>query len=140
VGLFLPSWSAEDRVRAYGVFGNMPYYLGHVREDAGLAENVLDLILMRDGLLHEEARLLLDIELPDASAYFSGAVLAIASCKWTDGKMPVAEKTKLEALATHLRPDDPPALHLFSRSGFEQPLLEAAAADPRLNLVGVEQM
>ena len=57
VGLFLPDWSAEDRVRAYGVFGNMPYYLGHVREDTGLAENILDLILMRDGLLHEEARL-----------------------------------------------------------------------------------
>ena len=71
VGLFLPGWSAEDRVRAYGVFGNMPYYLAHVREDAGLAENILDLILMRDGLLHEEARLLLDVELPDAASYFS---------------------------------------------------------------------
>jgi uncharacterized protein len=71
VGLFLPGWSAEDRVRAYAVFGGMPYYLAHVRGDASLAENILDLILMRDGLLHEEARLLLDIELPDANAYFS---------------------------------------------------------------------
>lgn len=294
VGLFLPAWSAEDRIRAYGVFGNMPYYLAHVREDAGLEQNILDLVLMRDGLLHEEARLLLDIELPDANAYFSvlraiaagqtrvsqidsrtgigdtsrvsqmldqlqrlwlvrkelpvtvrnpersrqsfyritdpylrfwfrfvlsaqgrltdaegarrhleryvlprldefvaspafeevcqewlrrevdaaavgwwwgkvremrgaglrdtnreldavavdedGAVLAVASCKWTDGEMPAAERTKLEALATHLRPDDPPALYLFSRSGFEQPLQEAAAVDSRLNLVGVEQL
>lgn len=82
----------------------------------------------------------IDRELDPVAVDEDGAVLAIASCKWTDGKMPVAEKTKLEALATHLRPDDPPALHLFSRSGFEQPLLEAAAADPRLNLVGVEQM
>lgn len=71
VGLFLPGWSAEDRIRAYAVFGNMPYYLAHVRPEASLAQNVLDLILMRDGLLHEEARLLLDVELPDASAYFS---------------------------------------------------------------------
>ena len=294
VGLFLPSWSAEDRVRAYGVFGNMPYYLGHVREDTGLAENILDLILMRDGLLHEEARLLLDIELPDASAYFSvlraiaagqtrvsqidtrtgigdtsrvsqmldqlqrlwlvrkelpvtvrnpersrqsfyritdpylrfwfrfvlpaqgrlidaagarrhldgyvlprldefvaapafeevcqewlrdevdaaavgwwwgkvrelrdaglrdvdreldavavddeGAPVAVASCKWTDGKMPAAERTKLEALARYLRPDDPPALYLFSRSGFERSLREAASADPRLNLVGAGEL
>ncbi|HZK15749.1 MAG TPA: ATP-binding protein [Solirubrobacterales bacterium] len=294
VGLFLPSWSPEDRIRAYGIFGNMPYYLAHVREDAGLADNILDLILIRDGLLHEEARLLLDVELPDANAYFSvlraiaagqtrvsqidsrtgigdssrvsqmldqlqrlwlvrkelpvtvrnpersrqsfyritdpylrfwfrfvlpaqgrladaegarrhlegrvlprldefvaapafeevcqewlrrevdaaavgwwwgkvremrgaglrdidreldavavdddGAVIAIASCKWTDGEMPVAEKAKLEALGAHLRPDDPPALYLFSRSGFEDPLHEAAAADPRLNLVGVERL
>jgi AAA+ ATPase superfamily predicted ATPase len=70
IGLFLPGWSAEDRIRAYGVFGNMPYYLAHLREDATLAENILDLVLMRDGLLHEEARLLLDIELPDANSYF----------------------------------------------------------------------
>lgn len=71
VGLFVPEWSAEDRIRAYGVFGNMPYYLAHIRSDVGLAQSILDVILMRDGLLHEEARLLLDVELPDASAYFS---------------------------------------------------------------------
>jgi len=294
VGLFLPEWQAEDRVRAYGVFGNMPYYLAHVREDAGLAENVLDLILRRDGLLHEEARLLLDVELPDANSYFSvlraiaagqtrvsqidsrtgigdtsrvsqmldqlqrlwlvrkelpvtvrnpersrqsfyrltdpylrfwfrfvlpaqgrltnaegaqrhlddhvlprldefvaapafeevcqewlrrevdaaavgwwwgkvrelreaglrdtdreldavavdsdGAPIAIGACKWTEGAMPASELTKLRALAEHLRPEDPPALYLFSRSGFDSGLQEAADADPGLNLVGVEQL
>jgi uncharacterized protein len=294
VGLFLPGWSAEDRVRAYGVFGNMPYYLAHVREDTGLAENILDLILMRDGLLHEEARLLLDVELPDAASYFSvlraiaagqtrvsqidsrtgigdtsrvsqmldqlqrlwlvrkelpvtvrnpersrqsfyritdpylrfwfrfvlpaqgrltdadgarrhlqghvlprldefvaspafeevcqewlrgeldaaavgwwwgkvrelrgaglrdtdreldavavdeeGVPIAVASCKWTDGEMPGAEQRKAEALAAHLRPDDPPPVYLFSRSGFERSLRDAAAADPRLNLVGVGEV
>jgi len=71
VGLFLPDWTAEDRVRAYAVFGNMPYYLSRVRPDASLEQNILDLVLMRDGLLHEEARLLLDVELPDANTYFS---------------------------------------------------------------------
>jgi AAA+ ATPase superfamily predicted ATPase len=71
VRLFLPSWGVEDRIRAYGVFGSMPYYLAHVREESGLAENIFDLVLMRDGLLHEEARLLLDMELPEASTYFS---------------------------------------------------------------------
>ncbi len=289
IGLFLPGWSAEDRIRAYGVFGNMPYYLAHLREDVPLAENILNLVLMRDGLLHEEARLLLDIELPDANSYFSvlraiaagqtrvsqidqrtgigdssrvsqmldqlqrlwlvrkelpvtvrnpersrqsfyritdpylrfwfrfvlpaqgrladaagarrhlegrvlphldefvsapafeevcqewlrretdaaaagwwwgtvremrsaglrdvereldavaidddGEPITIGSCKWTDGPMPATERDKLEALAAFLRPDDPPALYLFSRSGFAQALLEAAAGDPRLNLV-----
>jgi hypothetical protein len=295
IGLFLPGWSAEDRIRAYGVFGNMPYYLAHVRGEVDLAQNTLDLILMRDGLLHEEARLLLDVELPDANAYFSvlraiaagqtrvnqidqrtgigdtsrisqmldrlqrlwlvrkelpvtvrnpersrksfyritdpylrfwfrfvlpaqgrladaasakqhlegrvlpqldefvsapafeevcqawlrqetdaaavgwwwgrvremsgttmrdvdreldavavdddGEVIAVGACKWTDGKMPPSERDKLESLARHLRPEgECPSLFLFSRSGFEGPLEEAAARDPRLRLVSVAEM
>ncbi len=71
VALFLPEWSAEQRIAAYAVFGNMPYYLAQVRPERSLAENILELILMSDGLLHEEARLLLEQELTDAAGYFS---------------------------------------------------------------------
>jgi hypothetical protein len=71
VSLFLPSWSAEDKVAAYAVFGNIPYYLAHIRAQDSLEENIVSLVLRADGLLHEEARLLLDQELRDASAYFS---------------------------------------------------------------------
>jgi AAA+ ATPase superfamily predicted ATPase len=295
IGLFLPGWSAEDRIRAYGVFGNMPYYLAHVRSDVNLAQNILDLILMRDGLLHEEARLLLDVELPDASTYFSvlraiaagqtrinqidqrtgigdtsrvsqmldrlqrlwlvrreqpvtvrnpersrksfyritdpylrfwfrfvlpaqgrladaagakrhlegrvlpqldefvsapafeevcqewlrnetdaaavgwwwgkvreqretgprdvdreldavavndeGAIIAAGSCKWTGGEMSIAERNKLLALTARLQPEgEPPSLFLFSRSGFAEELEDAAADDPRLRLIGVEEL
>jgi AAA+ ATPase superfamily predicted ATPase len=71
VGLFLGEWSAEDKIAAYAVFGHLPYYLAHVRAADTLAENIKNLVLMPDGLLHEEARLLLDQELSDSSAYFS---------------------------------------------------------------------
>ena len=71
VALFLPEWSAQDRIAAYAVFGHMPYYLSHVRSEESLHENILNLVLMSDGLLHEEARLLLEQELTDASGYFS---------------------------------------------------------------------
>ncbi len=71
VGLFLPRWSAEDRIRAYAVFGHMPYHLAQIRPQRTLAENVLELVLQPDGLLHEEARLLLDQELTNASGFFS---------------------------------------------------------------------
>ena len=71
VGLFLPDWSPADRIGAYAVFGHMPYYLAHIRPDRTLAENILDLVLMPDGLLHEEARLLLDQELSGSSGFFS---------------------------------------------------------------------
>ena len=49
----------------------MPYYLAQIRPRESLAENILNLILMSDGLLHEEARLLLEQELTDAAGYFS---------------------------------------------------------------------
>ena len=81
-----------------------------------------------------------DGELDAVAVDDEGAPVAVASCKWTDGEMPAAERTKLEALARYLRPDDPPALYLFSRSGFERSLREAASADPRLNLVGVGEL
>jgi AAA+ ATPase superfamily predicted ATPase len=71
VALFLPQWSPEQRIAAYAVFGSMPYYLAHIRPEQDLAENILNLILMSDGLLHEEARLLLEQELTDAAGYFS---------------------------------------------------------------------
>jgi uncharacterized protein len=71
VALFVPQWSAEDRIAAYAVFGTMPYYLSHLRPEESLQENILNLILMSDGLLHEEARLLLEQELTEAAGYFS---------------------------------------------------------------------
>jgi AAA+ ATPase superfamily predicted ATPase len=67
VRLFVPEWSPQDQIAAYAVFGNMPYYLAHIRPEQSLAENILDLILMDDGLLHEEARLLLELLLCPAS-------------------------------------------------------------------------
>ena len=71
VALFLEDWTAQEKIAAYAVFGNMPYYLAQIRPRESLAENILNLILMGDGLLHEEARLLLEQELTDAAGYFS---------------------------------------------------------------------
>jgi uncharacterized protein len=71
VALFVEDWTAQEKVAAYAVFGNMPYYLAQIRPEHDLAENILNSILMSDGLLHEEARLLLEQELSDAAGYFS---------------------------------------------------------------------
>jgi AAA+ ATPase superfamily predicted ATPase len=297
VALFLEDWTAEERIAAYAVFGNMPYYLAQIRPEQSLAENILNLILMSDGLLHEEARLLLEQELTDAAGYFSvlraiaagqtrvsqiaartgvrggaarvsqmldtlrnlwlvervipvtvvnpersrqsfyrivdpylrfwfrfvlpyqdrlidaggterhltarvlpqldefvsspafeevcqqwllgeldGAAsvgrwwgkvremrgrdlrdidreldvvavddvsraIALGSCKWTAGKMPYSEKTKLDALATYLLGDaDPPPLYLFARSGFDRRLAAAAEQDPRIHLITPDEL
>lgn len=94
VGLFLPSWSAQDKIAAYAVFGHMPYYLSQVRAEESLSENILNIVLMPDGLLREEARLLLDQELPDASSYFS-VLRAIAA-----GQTRVSQMAQRTGLST----------------------------------------
>lgn len=76
--LFFPNWSAEDKIRAYAVCGGMPYYLEQFDPALPLEENILRAIFYRDGVLHEEARLLLHEELPEPARYFS-ILRAIAS-------------------------------------------------------------
>jgi hypothetical protein len=91
---------------------------------------------MRDTALRD-----IDRELDAPAVNDDGEAIAVASCKWTAGEMPASEWDKLKALAAHLRPTgDPPSLFLFSRSGFEEPLREAAATEPRLRLVTPEEM
>lgn len=68
---FVPSYSAEDKVRTFAVCGGMPYYLATFDDALSVEENILRNILYRDGLLHEEAELLLHQELPDPLNYFS---------------------------------------------------------------------
>jgi AAA+ ATPase superfamily predicted ATPase len=69
--LFVPGYSAQDKVRTYAVCGGMPYYLERFDDRLSLADNILLHILYRDGLLHEEAELLLRQELSDPHNYFS---------------------------------------------------------------------
>ena len=69
--LFLPRWSAEDRIRAIRRLRPHAVLLAQIRPQRTLAENILELVLQPDGLLHEEARLLLDQELTNASGFFS---------------------------------------------------------------------
>lgn len=69
--LFYPRWSIGDRVRAYAVWGGMPYYLGQLDSRAGVRDNILRTTLSRDGVLREEARLLLFQELSEPRLHFS---------------------------------------------------------------------
>ncbi len=70
---FLPRWSSEDIVRAYAVFGGMPYYLDMLDTTATLAENIERHVLAPDGLLRQEPRFLFaqHSDLREESVYFS---------------------------------------------------------------------
>ncbi len=73
IGPFVDGWSVEDRIRAWAVFGGIPYYLKEIDPSADLAEAIRRAVLYPDGLLREEPRFLLSQEsrLRDLDTYMS---------------------------------------------------------------------
>ncbi len=70
---FLPEWTVNDLIRAYAVFGGVPYYLEALDPRATLAENIERHVLAPDGLLRQEPRFLFaqHSDLREGSVYFS---------------------------------------------------------------------
>lgn len=68
---FPESYSADQQVLTWGVFGGVPYYLEEVSTDASLGENVQRTILSRHGSLHDEPDYVLRMELTEPTRYFS---------------------------------------------------------------------
>jgi AAA+ ATPase superfamily predicted ATPase len=73
IGAFAEGWSVEERIRAWAVFGGIPYYLKEIDPSRPLEETIRRAILYPDGLLREEPRFLLSQEsrLRDLSTYMS---------------------------------------------------------------------
>jgi AAA+ ATPase superfamily predicted ATPase len=80
IGPFVENWSAEDHIRAWAVFGGIPYYLNEIDASAGLTDAVLRVALYPDGLLRDEPPFLLSQEtrIRDIASYMS-SLRAIAS-------------------------------------------------------------
>jgi uncharacterized protein len=70
---FVEGWSVDDRIRAWAVFGGVPYYLKEIDPGKDLAEAIRRAVLYPDGLLHEEPQFLLSQEsrLRDTDTYMS---------------------------------------------------------------------
>lgn len=73
----LPGWSAVDALRAYGVFGGMPYYLTLCDPTQDLAANVCRVVLDDGAPLRDEPMQLLQAEL-NAPARYAGILRAVA--------------------------------------------------------------
>lgn len=73
IGAFTAGWSVEDRIRAWAVFGGVPYYLKEIDPAKSLTEAIRRSVLYPDGLLREEPRFLLSQEsrLRDQAVYMS---------------------------------------------------------------------
>lgn len=70
---FTGRWPIDDRIRAWAVFGGVPYYLKEIDPRGDLPTAILRSTLYPDGLLREEPRFLLSQEsrLRDTATYMS---------------------------------------------------------------------
>jgi len=87
------TWSCEDRVRAYAVFGGVPAYLSLLRYES-LLENIKNLVLEPTGPLHEEPYFLLATETREPLRYMT-ILEAMASGATTLGE--IASKSGLSS-------------------------------------------
>src|SRR4029077_1694646 len=73
IGAFTGKWDVEERIRAWAVFGGVPYYLKEIDPAKPLSEAILRAVLYPDGLLRDEPRFLLSQEsrLRDVDTYMS---------------------------------------------------------------------
>ena len=74
---FFPQYSAEDRVKAYAVFGGVPYYLQACDPDTSLRDNLARLLFQETGTFVDEPNILLQSELSNPPMY-SSILAAIA--------------------------------------------------------------
>lgn len=75
---FFPSYSADDRLRTYAVYGGTPAYLQTIQPEQSMKTNILDGILTRGAALYDEVRFVLQQELREPRNYFA-VLQAIAS-------------------------------------------------------------
>ncbi|MEW6401804.1 MAG: ATP-binding protein [Chloroflexota bacterium] len=108
--LFFPSYSAEDRLRAYAVYGGTPAYLQTIQPDQSLKNNILDGILTRGSALYDEVRFVLQQELREPRNYFA-VLQAIASGNTRQNE--IKQAAALDNIAPYL--ETLQQLHLVER-------------------------
>lgn len=77
---FPQSYTADQQVLTWGVFGGVPYYLEEVSSDVSLGENIQRTTFSRHGSLRNEPDYVLRMELTEPTRYFS-IIEAIAGGK-----------------------------------------------------------
>jgi hypothetical protein len=77
---FVPAYTPQDRIRAYGIFGGLPGHLSLLDPGEELAVNVQRQMLDSGARLYDEAQRLLDAFLGDAEIHYS-IIEAVAAGK-----------------------------------------------------------
>ena len=69
--LYYPTFIPEDKVRAYAVFGGLPYYLSQINDALSMEENIKRLITNENAMFSNEVNMLLHTELRSIQEYQS---------------------------------------------------------------------
>ena len=76
--LYYPKFTNMDKIRAYAIFGGLPYYLAQIDDNISLKENICRLIVEESSRFSNEVEMILNTELRSIQEYQS-VLLAIAS-------------------------------------------------------------
>lgn len=76
--LYYPGFSVEDKIRAYAVFGGLPYYITQLDDQSSIKDNIINLIIDENSRFSSEVDMLLNAELRNIQEYQS-VLQAIAS-------------------------------------------------------------
>ena len=90
---FFPRYGAEDRIKAYAVFGGIPYYLQACDPDASLRDNLARLLFQETGTFVDEPTVLLQSELRDPAMYSSVLAAIAGGCTTTST---IADRLRVE--------------------------------------------
>ncbi len=76
---FFPTWSAEDRLRAWGLLGGIPYCLEQWDAARSLGWNVVNRFLRKGSVLYSEAELMIKEELSAEAGIYLSIIAAVAA-------------------------------------------------------------
>jgi len=124
--LFFPSYTLEDQVRAYAVYGGTPAYLQTIEPGLAFKDNILHGILSRGSFLYDEVRFVLQQELREPRNYFA-ILQAIATGKTRLNE--IKQATGIEGATAYL--DTLQQLHLVER------LVPVTTAQPHKSRRGI---
>jgi uncharacterized protein len=108
---FFRTYTPEDRLRAYAVYGGTPAYLQTIQQEKSLETNILEGILDRGAFLYDEVSFLLQQELREPRNYFA-VLQAIASGQTRQNE--IKQATGLDNITPYL--ETLQQLHLVERS------------------------
>ena len=66
---FFPSYSAEDKIRAYAILGGIPHYLKQFSDTQSIGENIIAHILTRASILYSEVEFMMRQEFRESAVY-----------------------------------------------------------------------
>jgi hypothetical protein len=68
---FLPNYKLEDLCKVYGATGGIPFYIQEFNSQLTFNENIRHTFFDKSNILHEDAEILLKMELREVSTYFN---------------------------------------------------------------------